>query len=89
MDVSEGEIKAAFAKAVAVRAKGPEVSEMAALYFPETLIRVHRAGEGAPCTGIKDEPVEPIVTMSDKALPTVPRMICRGPSRRHHSSRWS
>jgi len=26
---------------------------------------VHRAGEGAPYTGIKDEPVEPIVAMAD------------------------
>ena len=37
-------------------------------YFLETLIRLHRAGEGAPYTGIKDEPVEPIVAMADKAL---------------------
>jgi hypothetical protein len=29
---------------------------------------LHRAGEGAPYTGIKDEPVEPIVAMADKAL---------------------
>ena len=34
----------------------------------ETLVRLHRAGEGAPYTGIKDEPVEPIMAMADKAL---------------------
>jgi hypothetical protein len=65
---NEAEIKAAFAKAVAARAKGPEARELADQYFLETLVRLHRAGEGAPYTGIKDEPVEPIVDMADKAL---------------------
>ena len=65
---NEAEVKAAFAKAVAVRAKGPEAQELADQYFLETLVRLHRAGEGAPYTGIKDEPVEPIVAMADKAL---------------------
>ena len=65
---NEAEIKAAFTKAVAVRAKGPEAKELADQYFLETLVRLHRAGEGAPYTGIKDEPVEPIVAMADKAL---------------------
>ncbi len=65
---NEAEIKAAFAKAVAVRAKGPEAKELADQYFLETLVRLHRAGEGAPYTGLKDEPVEPIVAMADKAL---------------------
>jgi len=65
---NEGEIKTAFAKALAVRAKGPEAKELADGYFLETLVRLHRAGEGAPYTGIKDEPVAPIVAMADKAL---------------------
>lgn len=64
----EAEIKAAFARAVAVRAKGPEAKELADQYFLETLVRLHRAGEGAPYVGIKDEPVEPIVAMAEKAL---------------------
>ena len=65
---NEAEIKAAFAKAVVVRAKGPEAQELADQYFLETLVRLHRAGEGAPYTGIKDEPVKPIVAMADKTL---------------------
>ncbi len=65
---NEAEIRAAFAKAVAVRAKGPEAKELADQYFLETLVRLHREGEGAPYTGIKDEPVEPIVAMADEAL---------------------
>jgi hypothetical protein len=64
----EAEIKRAFAKAVAVRVTGPQAKELADQYFFETLVRLHRAGEGAPYTGIKDEPVEPIVAMADKAL---------------------
>jgi hypothetical protein len=65
---NEAEIRAAFAKAVAIRAKGPEAKELADQYFLETLVRLHRAGEGAPYTGIKDEPLEPIVAMADQAL---------------------
>lgn len=67
---NEQEIKTAFQKTLAVRAKGPEAKELADRYFFETLVRIHRAGEGAPYTGLKDEPVEPIVAMSDKALET-------------------
>jgi hypothetical protein len=65
---NEAEIKTAFAKAVVVRAKGPEAKALADQYFLETLVRLHRAGEGAPYSGIKDQPVEPIVAMADKAL---------------------
>jgi hypothetical protein len=65
---NEAEVKAAFAKVVAVRAKGPEAKELADQYFLETLVRLHRAGEGFPFTGIKDEPPEKIVQLSDQAL---------------------
>jgi hypothetical protein len=64
----ETEIKAAFAKAVAVRAKGPEAKELADQYFLETLVRLHRAGEGAAYTGIKDEAVSPFVALVDRTL---------------------
>lgn len=64
----EAEVKAAFQKALAVRAKGSDIREMADRYFLETLVRLHRAGEGEPYTGIKDEPVEPIVALADQAL---------------------
>lgn len=66
----EGEVHAAFKKTLAVRAKGPEAKEMADMYFFETLVRMHRAGEGEPYTGIQPAgtKVEPIVEKSDKAL---------------------
>ena len=93
---NEAEIKTAFAKAVAVRAKGPEAKALADQYFLETLVRLHRAGEGAPYTGIKDEPVEPIVAMADKALAdgSVDEMIkkisaiWRRPSKRSLKRQW-
>ena len=65
---SEAEIKSAFAKAVVVRAKGPQARELADQYFLETLVRLHRAGEGAPYTGIKNEPIEPMAALADRAL---------------------
>lgn len=64
----ETEVRKAFAMAQAVRDKGPEAKELADRQFIETLVRLHRAGEGAPYTGIKDEPVDPIIAMADMAL---------------------
>jgi hypothetical protein len=66
----ETNITEMFKKTLAVRSKGPEAKELADNYFFETLVRIHRAGEGAPYTGIKNEPVKPIVAMSEKALET-------------------
>lgn len=66
----EPAIKEAFRKTLAVRAKGPEVKELADMYFFETLVRIHRAGEGAAYDGIKPTGVEiePPVAATDKAL---------------------
>ena len=64
----EAEIQAAFAKAVAVRVQSPEAKDLADRFFLETLVRIHRAGEGAPYTGISDEPIKPIVALADQAL---------------------
>ncbi len=68
----EAEVRQAFQKAMAVRSKGPEARELADAYFFETLVRVHREGEGAPYTGIKPvgTPLEAGVAESDKALET-------------------
>lgn len=66
----EHELEEAFNRAVAVRKKGKDAQELADRYFLEIFVRVHRAGEGAPYTGLKDEPVLPIVALADKALET-------------------
>ena len=65
---AEPEIRAAFKRALAVRAKGKDALALADRSFFETLVRIHRAGEGAPYTGLKDEPVEPIIAKTDAAL---------------------
>lgn len=62
-------IRAAFQKTLNMRAKGSEEKEFADMYFFETLVRIHRAGEGAPYTGLKPgEAVDPAVALADKAL---------------------
>ena len=65
----EKEIRVAFQKTLAVREKGAAAKELADIYFFETLVRIHRAGEGAPYTGLKPgEAVDPAVALADKAL---------------------
>ena len=65
----EGEIRDAFKLSLAARDKGKEAQELADRYFLETLVRVHRAGEGAPYTGLKPAgEVEPAIAMADKAV---------------------
>ncbi len=68
----EAQIKAAFAKTLTVRSQGPEARDLADQFFFETLVRVHRAGEGAPFTGLKPAgaPIEPPIAEADKALAT-------------------
>ncbi len=49
----EAPIKEAFQKARDVRKLGRGAADLADTWFFETLVRVHRAGEGAPYTGLK------------------------------------
>ena len=49
----EAEIKRAFEQTLAVRKLNAEARDLADMYFFETLVRVHRAGEGAPYTGLQ------------------------------------
>ena len=66
------EIKNAFQKTLKVRKLSAEAKEMADTYFFETLVRVHRAGEGAPYTGLKPagRDLGPAIPAGDKALET-------------------
>lgn len=65
----EEEIQRAFQNTITVRSKGSEAKELADMYFFETLVRIHRAGEGVAYTGLKPgEAVDPAVALADKAL---------------------
>lgn len=68
----ESEIREAFRHALVVRALGTEAQTLADRFFFETLVRVHREGEGVPYTGLKPEGVEvdPGIAASDRALET-------------------
>lgn len=67
----EKEIRAAFDKARAVRKAGGQAKDLADTYFFETLVRVHRAGEGAPYTGLKPAGrIEASVAAADQAIAT-------------------
>jgi hypothetical protein len=69
---NEAEIRHAFEHAVSVRKLGPAARDLADRYFLETLVRVHRAGEGAPYTGLKPagRDLGPAVPAADRAIET-------------------
>lgn len=66
----EAEIRAAFAHASRVRKLGAEAQALADRFFFETLVRVHRAGEGAPFTGLvpAGRDLGPAIPAADAAL---------------------
>ena len=67
----EVEIKKAFEKTLTVRKLTREAKDLADMYFFETLVRIHRAGEGAPYTGLKPAgTVDSLIEMADKAVET-------------------
>ena len=66
----EPEIRKAFEQTLAVRALSPQAKELADRFFFETLVRVHRAGEGAPFTGLKPagRDLSPAIPAADEAV---------------------
>lgn len=65
----EEEIRTAFDKTLAVRRLGSEARDLADMYFFETLVRLHRAGEGESYAGLKPAgTIEPAVERADQAL---------------------
>lgn len=68
----ETELKLALARTLEVRSESAAARELADQYFFETLVRLHRLGEGAPYTGIKPAgtKVEPVIQAADQALET-------------------
>lgn len=66
----ETELTEVFTKALAVRKLGPEATELVDRLFLETLVRLHRMGEGIGFTGIQPTgtAIDPIVIAADRAL---------------------
>ncbi len=65
----EAAIREVFLKTMAVRKLGPDAREVADRLFFETLVRVHREGEGEPFTGLKPAGVVVLgIAMADRAL---------------------
>jgi uncharacterized protein DUF6448 len=50
----EAEVRRAFEQTIDVRRLNAAARELADRYFFETVVRLHRAGEGEPFTGLKD-----------------------------------
>lgn len=66
---NEPEVRSAFERTLKVRKASPEARDLADQYFFETLVRLHRAGEGAPYTGLKPSGVvDPAIAEADNAL---------------------
>ncbi len=64
----EKELRAAVTQALAARRQGGAAAALAQRYFSETAVRLHRAGEGAAYSGLKDSPVPPEIAAVDSAL---------------------
>ena len=66
----EKEIIEAFGKVVQARRTNAICREVADRYFFETVVRLHRAGEGAPFTGLKPAGLDvgPIIPIAAKAI---------------------
>lgn len=65
----EEEIRSTFRQTMAVRAKGDDAKALADRYFFETVVRIHRAGEGEAFTGLKSaDSTDPGISAADSAL---------------------
>ena len=65
----ELEIRNVFEQTMTVRAMGEDARTLADMYLFETLVRIHRAGEGEAYTGLKPaNSVDPGIQAADDAL---------------------
>jgi hypothetical protein len=68
----EDEIKQVFNHTLKVRELGEDAQKLADTFLFETIVRIHRAGEGAPYTGLKPagRDLGPAIPAADKAIET-------------------
>lgn len=66
----EATIRDAFQKTLQVRNLNPQAQELSDTYFFETLVRLHRAGEGEPYTGLKPagRDLGPVIPAADLSI---------------------
>ena len=66
----EPAVRAAFAESLAVRRLGPQARQMADRSFFETVVRLHRAAEGAPYSGLQPagRDLGPAIPLADAAV---------------------
>lgn len=66
----EAEVRALFDRVVPVRSLGREAADLADRLFFETVVRIHRAGEGAAYTGLKPAGLDvgPAIPLAERAL---------------------
>lgn len=67
---NEAELKSVFQQTLAVRKLGPESRALADRHLFETLVRLHRSGEGAPYTGLKaaGRDLGPAIPAADRSI---------------------
>ena len=67
---SDAEVKAAFEKALAAKKQGKDAREVGERYFIETVVRLHRVGEGEPYSGVKPSGshICEVIPVADQAL---------------------
>lgn len=72
LERDEEDVRAAFTAVMPVRAMGDQARVVADQLFFETVVRIHRAGEGAPYTGLKPSgtPVSPVIPIAEEAIAT-------------------
>jgi uncharacterized protein DUF6448 len=66
----EAEVKEKFRQTLTVRKLSRQARELADNYFFETVVRLHRAGESEPYTGLKPWGTDlgPVIPVADKSL---------------------
>jgi hypothetical protein len=67
---AEADVQTAFTRTLEVRAGSPAARALADTWFFETIVRLHRAGEGEPYTGLKPAAEDPLLERADRALDT-------------------
>lgn len=67
---AEDEVSSAYDRTIKARLQGEEAREVADLWFCETVVRLHRAGEGAPYTGLKPAGLDvgPVIPVAEQAI---------------------